>query len=164
MHSKKKARGIPNSQFSDSDLSHSADSYSTRRSQCRTAKLHQTTSKLATSTNLAVHQHHFTAPCLPLVLTKDPAMTSLTTATTDQSSLTSTMGDQLLMIKQQFQELDELKENMNVVQQDLGQYQSSHMLMAQNLQPLHSTVMEVAQAMTMMTSKLNQVHIFFEFI
>ena len=94
----------------------------------------------------------------PLVLTKDPAMTFLTTATTDQSSLTSTMGDQLLMIKQQSQELDELKENMNLVRQDLAQYQSSHMLMAQNLQALHSTVMEVAQAMTMMTSKLNQFH------
>jgi hypothetical protein len=68
------------------------------------------------------------------------------------------MGDQLLMIKQQSQELDELKENMKLVWQDLAQYQSSHMLMAQNLQALHSTVMEVAQAMIMMTSKVNQFH------
>ena len=68
------------------------------------------------------------------------------------------MGDQLLMIKQQSQELDELKENMNLVRQDLAKYQSSHMLMAQELQALHSTVMEVPQAMTMMTSELNQFH------
>ena len=83
-------------------------------------------------------------------------MVSLTTATTDQSSLTNTIGDQLVMIQQQSIELDELKANMHLVRQDLLQYQATQVNMAQNLQALHSTVQEVANAMASMTLKLNQ--------
>ena len=84
------------------------------------------------------------------------AMVSLTTATTDQSTLTNTIGDQLVMIQQQTMELDKLKANMHLVHQDMLQYQATQVNMAQNLQALHSTVQEVANAMVSMTLKLNQ--------
>ena len=60
------------------------------------------------------------------------------------------------MIQQQFIELDELKANMHLVRQDILQYQATEVNMAQNLQALHSTVQEVANAMASMTLKLNQ--------
>ena len=92
---------------------------------------------------------------LPLV-PQHQAMVSLTTATTDQSSLTSTIVDQLVMIQQQFIELDEHKTNMHLVCQDMLQYQATQVNMGQNLQTLHSTVQEVVNAMASMTLKLNQ--------
>ena len=83
-------------------------------------------------------------------------MVSLTTATTDQSSLTNTIGDQLVMMQQQSIDLEELKANMHLVRQDMLQYQATQVNMAQNLQALHSTVQEVANAMVSITLKLNQ--------
>jgi hypothetical protein len=53
-------------------------------------------------------------------------------------------------------ELDELKANMHLVHQDMLQYQPTQLNMAQNLQALHSTVQEVANATALMTLKLNQ--------
>ena len=50
----KKARSKTSEAFSDSDLSNSADSYSTHRSCCRSAKLNNTTSVLPPITTLAV--------------------------------------------------------------------------------------------------------------
>ena len=73
-----------------------------------------------------------------------------------QSSLTNTIGDQLVMIQQQSIELDELKANMHLVRQYMLQYQATQVNMAQNLQAIHSTVQEVANAMASMTLKLNQ--------
>jgi hypothetical protein len=45
---------------------------------------------------------------------------------------------------------------MHLVCQDMLQYQATQVNMAQNLQALHSTVQEVANAMASMTLKLNQ--------
>ena len=94
--------------------------------------------------------------CLLPLVPQHQAMVSLTTATTDQSSLTNTISDQLVMIQQQSIELDELKANMHLVCQDMLQYQATQVNMAQNLQALHSTVQEVAEAMASMILKLNQ--------
>ena len=94
--------------------------------------------------------------CLLPLVPQHQAMVSLTTATTDLSSLTNTIGDQLVMIQQQSIELDELKANMHLVCQDILQYQGTQVNMAQNLQALHSTVQEVANAMASMTLKLKQ--------
>jgi hypothetical protein len=60
------------------------------------------------------------------------------------------------MIQQQSIELDELKATMHLVCQDMLQYQATQVNMAQNLQALHSTIQEVANAMASMTLKLNQ--------
>jgi hypothetical protein len=83
-------------------------------------------------------------------------MTSVITTTTDQSSLTSTIGDQLVMIRQQSIELEELKIILQLICQEMGQYQETQLSMTQNVQALHSTVQEVAQAVSSMMSKLNQ--------
>ena len=72
-------------------------------------------------------------------------MTSVITATTDQSSLTSAIGDQLLMIQQQSSELEELRISLQLIRQEMGQYQATQVNMTQNVQALHSTVQEVAQ-------------------
>jgi hypothetical protein len=45
---------------------------------------------------------------------------------------------------------------MHLVCQDMHQYQATQVNMAQNLQALHSTIQEVANAMGSMTLKLNQ--------
>jgi hypothetical protein len=83
-------------------------------------------------------------------------MTLVITTTTGQSSLTSTIGDQLVMIQQQSSELEELKICLQLIHQELGQYQATQLNMTQNVQALHSTVQEFAQAMSSMMSKLNQ--------
>ena len=88
--------------------------------------------------------------------TQLPIMTSVITATTDQSSRTSTIGDQLVMIQQQSSELEALKISLQWIRQEMGQYQATQLNMTQNVQALHSTVQEVAQAMSSMMSKLNQ--------
>ena len=87
---------------------------------------------------------------------KRPTMTSLATATTDQSLLTSTMGDQLAMIQLQSQELEEMKAHMQLVRQDLSQYQATQATMAHNLHSLHSTVQEVADRKS---TRLNSSHV-----
>ena len=74
-------------------------------------------------------------------------MTSVITTTTDQSSLTSTIGDQLVMIQRQSSELEELKISLQLIRQEMGQYQETQLNMTQNVQALHSTGQEVAQAM-----------------
>ena len=157
-HPKKKTRhsGSMTTIFSDSDLSHSSDSYSTRCSCRRAAKIHQADSTSATDRTLTVipTPHKDLNPQATHI--KQPTMTSLATATTDQSSLTSTMSDQLAMIQQQSQELKEMKAHMQLVQQDLSQYQATQATMAHNLHSLHSTVQEVAHALSALTSKLNQ--------
>ena len=94
--------------------------------------------------------------CLLPLVPQHQAMVSLNTATTDQSSLTNTTGDQLVMIQHQSIELDELKANMHLVRQDMLQYQATQVNMAQNLQALHTAVQEVANVMASMTLKLNQ--------
>jgi uncharacterized membrane-anchored protein YhcB (DUF1043 family) len=66
------------------------------------------------------------------------------------------MGDQLTMIQQQSQELEEMKAHMQLVRQDLSQYQATQATMAHNLHSLYSTVQEVAHALSVLTSKLNQ--------
>ena len=152
---KKKAKASATEVFSDSELSNSVDSYSTRRSRRRLAKCSQEPAMTSPSAALQLPLHPPEACLLPLV-PQHQAMVSLTTATTDQSSLTNTIGDQLVMIQQQSIELDELKANMHLVRQDLLQYQATQVNMAQNLQALHSTVQEVANAMASMTLKLNQ--------
>ena len=153
---KKKARSKTSEAFSDSDLSNSADSYSTRRSRRRSAKLNKTTSVLPPITTLAVQPVHPQEACQRPPTTPLPVMTSEITATTDQSSLTSTLGDQLVMIQQQSSELEELKLSLQLICQQMGQYQATQLNMTQNVQALHSTVQEVAQAMSSMMSKLNQ--------
>ena len=142
--------------FSDSDLSHSSDSYSMCHSCQQAAKIHQADSTPATDCTLTVipTPHNDTNP--QAIPAKWPTMTSLATATTDQSLLTSTMGDQLAIIQQQYQELEEMKAHMQLVRQDLSQYQATQVTMAHNLHPLHSTVQEVAHALSALTSKLNQ--------
>ena len=157
-HPKKKTRhsGSTTIIFSDSDLSHSSDSYSTRRSCRRAAKIHQADSTSATDRALIVIPTPHNDPNPQAIPVKRPTMTSLATATTDQSSLTSTMGDQLAMIQQQSQELEEMKAHMQLVRQDLSQYQATQTTMAHNLHSLHSTVQEVAHALSALTSKLNQ--------
>jgi hypothetical protein len=152
---KKKAKASATEVFSDSELSNSVDSYSTRRSRRRLAKCSQEPAMTSPSAALKLPLHPPEACLLPLV-PQHQAMVSLTTATTDQSSLTNTIGDQLVMIQQQSIELDELKANMHLVRQDMLQYQATQVNMAQNLQALHSTVQEVANAMASMTLKLNQ--------
>ena len=94
--------------------------------------------------------------CLLSLVPQHQAMVSLTTATTEKSSLTNTIGDQFVLIQQRSIELDELKGNMHLVHQDMLQYQAIQVNMVQNLQALHSTVQEVANAMASMTLKLNQ--------
>ena len=91
-----------------------------------------------------------------IIPVKRPAMTSLATATTDQSLLTSTMGDQLAMIQLQSQELEEMKAHMPLVWQDLSQCQATQATLAHNLHSLHSIVQEVAHTLSALTSKLNQ--------
>ena len=82
-------------------------------------------------------------------------MASLTT-TTDQSSLTATIGDHLaLCLEQQSRELEELRFNLQSVTQEFVQYQASQNSMANNLHALHMTVKEVAQAMSVIISQLN---------
>ena len=60
------------------------------------------------------------------------------------------------MIQQQSSELEELKISLQLIHQQMGQYQETQLNMTQNVQALHSTVQEVAQAMSSMMSKLNQ--------
>ena len=97
-----------------------------------------------------------TRPCSPVTSPGCPTtMVSLTT-TTDQSSLTATVGDQLaLCLEQQSRELEELQINMQSMTQDFVQYQASQNSMANNLNALHMTVKEVAWAMSAITSQLN---------
>jgi hypothetical protein len=101
-HPKKKTRhsGSTSIIFSDSDLSHSSDSYSTRRSRQLAAKILQADSTSATDRTLTVIPTPHNDPIPQATPVKRPTMTSLATASTDQSSLTSTMGDQLAMIQQ----------------------------------------------------------------
>jgi hypothetical protein len=143
---KNKAWGKTSEAFSNSDLSNSADSYSSCRSCCHSAKLNNTTSVLTPITTLAVQPVHPQDTCQRPPTTQLPAMTPVITATTDQSSLTSTIGDQLVMIQQCLQ----------LIRQQMGQYQETQLNMTQNVQALHSTVQEVAQAMSSMISKLYQ--------
>ena len=63
--------------------------------------------------------------------TQHPIMTSVITATTDQSSLTSTLGNQLVMIQQQTIELEELKISLQLKRQEMGQYQATQVNMTQ---------------------------------
>jgi hypothetical protein len=84
------------------------------------------------SVTLKLPLHPPEACLLPLV-PQHQAMVSLTTATTDQSWLTNTIGDQLVMIQQQSIELDELNANMHLARQDMLQYQATQVNMAQNL-------------------------------
>ena len=49
-----------------------------------------------------------------------------------------------------------MKAHMQLVQQDLSQYQATQVTMAHNLHSLHSTVEEVAHALSTLTSKLYQ--------
>ena len=155
VHLTKKAKASTTEVFSDSELSNSVDSYSTRRSRRRSAKFSQVPATTSPPAALAQPVHPPEACLLPLA-PQHRAMASLTTATTDQSSLTNTIGDQLVMIQQQSLELDELKAHMHLVCQDMLQYQATQVNMAQNLHALHSTVQEVANAMASMTLKLNQ--------
>ena len=60
------------------------------------------------------------------------------------------------MIQQQSSELEALKISLQWIRQEMGQYQATQLNMTQNVQALHSTVQEVAQAMSSMMSKLNQ--------
>jgi hypothetical protein len=152
---KKEAKASATEVFSGSELSNSVDSYSTRQSCCQLAKCSQVPASTSPSVALELPLHPPDAYLLPLV-PQHQAMVLLTTATTDQSSLTNTIGNQLVMIQQQSIELDELKANMHLVRQDMFQYQATQVNMAQNLQALHSTVQEVANAMASMTLKLNQ--------
>ena len=85
--------------FSDSDLSHSSDSYSTYCSCWQAAKIHHADSTPATDHTLTVIPTPHNDPNFQVLPVKCPTMTSLATATTDQPSLTSTMGDQLAMIQ-----------------------------------------------------------------
>jgi hypothetical protein len=114
-HHSKKARSRTSEAFSDSDLSNSADSYSTHKSCCRSAKLHNTTSVLTPITTLAVQPVQLQEACQRPPTTPLPVMTSVITATTDQSSLTSTIGDQLVLIQQQSWELEELKISLELI-------------------------------------------------
>jgi hypothetical protein len=68
-----------------------------------------------------------------------PVMTFVITATTDQSSLTYTIGDQLVMIQQHSSELEELKISLQLICQEMGQYQGTQLDMTQNVQTLYST-------------------------
>ena len=142
--------------FRSSDLSNSADSYSTCRSCCHSANLNNTTSILTPITTLAVQPVHLQEAHQGPPTTQLPTMTSVITATTDQSSLTSTIGDQLVMIQQQPIELEELKISLQLICQDMGQYQVAQLNLTQNVHALHSTVQEFAQAISSMMSKLNQ--------
>ena len=155
---KKKTRhsGRTTTIFSDSDLSHSSDSYSTRCSRRQAAKIHQADSTSATDRALIIIPTPHNDPSPQVIPVKRPTMTSQATATTDQSLLTYTMGDQLAMIQLQSQELEEMKAHMQVVWQDLSQYQATQATMAHNLHSLYSTVHEVAHALSALTSKLNQ--------
>ena len=116
-HPKKKTHhsGSTTTIFSDSDLSHSSDSYSTRHGCWQAAKIHQADSTSATDRTLTVIPTPRNDPNPQATPVKWPTMTSLATATTDQSLLTSTMGDQLAMIQQQSQELEEMKAHMQLV-------------------------------------------------
>ena len=60
------------------------------------------------------------------------------------------------MIQQQSTELEELKISLQLICQEMGKYQETQLNMTQNIHSLHSTVQEVAQAMSPMMSKLNQ--------
>ena len=60
------------------------------------------------------------------------------------------------MIQQQSSELEELKISLQLIRQEMGQYQATQVNMTQNVHALHSTAQEVAQAMSSMMSKLNQ--------
>ena len=60
------------------------------------------------------------------------------------------------MIQQQSNELEELEISLQLIRQQMGQYQETQLNMTQNVHALHSTVQEVAQAMLSMMSKLNQ--------
>ena len=59
------------------------------------------------------------------------------------------------MIQQQISELEELKTSLQLIHQQMGQYQATQVNMTQNVQALHSSVQEVAQAMSSMMSRLN---------
>ena len=122
---KRKARSRTSEAFSDSDLSNCADSYSTRRNCCHSAKLSNTTSVLTPITTLAVQPVHPQDTCQRPPTTPLPIMTSVITASTDQSSFTSTIGDQLVMIQQQSSELEELKISLQLIHQEMGQYQET---------------------------------------
>ena len=101
-HPKKKAclSGSTTTIFSDSDLSHSSDSYSTRQSRRSAVKILQADPTSATDRPLTVIPIPHNDPNPQVIPVKRSTMTSLATATTDQSSLTSTMGDLLAMIQQ----------------------------------------------------------------
>ena len=60
------------------------------------------------------------------------------------------------MIQQQYIELEELKIRLQLIHQDMGQYQETKVNLTQTSHALHSTVQERAQAMSSMMSKLNQ--------
>jgi hypothetical protein len=153
---KKKAQSRTSEAFSDCDLSNSAESYSTRRSCHHSAKQNNTTSVLTPITTLAVQQVHLQEACQRPPTTQLPTMTSVITVTTDQSSLTSTIGDQLIMIQRQSSELEELKISLQFICQEMGQYQATQLNMIQNVQALHSTAQEMAQSMPSMMSNLDQ--------
>ena len=142
--------------FSDSDLSNSANSYSTCRICHCSAKLNNTTSALTPITTLAVQPVHPQEAHQRPPTTQLPILTSVITATTDQSSLPSTIRDQLVIIQQQSIEHEEQKLSFQLIRLDIGQYQETQLNITQNVQALHSTVQEVAQAMSSMMTKLNQ--------
>ena len=118
---KKKSRSRTREAFSDSDLSNSADSYSTCRCCRCSAKLNNTTIVLTPITTLAVQPVHPQETCQRPPTSQLPIMTSMITATTDQSSLTSTLGDQLVMVQQQSTELEKLKISLQLIHQEMGQ-------------------------------------------
>ena len=89
---KKKAKASATEVFSDSELSNSVDSYSTCQSHRELAKCSQGLALRSLSAALELPSHPPEACLLPLV-PQHQAMVSLTTATTDQSSLTNTKGD-----------------------------------------------------------------------
>jgi hypothetical protein len=96
---KKKAKASATEVFSVSELSNSVDSYSTCQSCCQLAKCSQGLALRSPSAALELPLHPPEACLLPLV-PQHQAIVSLTTAPSDQSSLTNTIGDQLVMIQQ----------------------------------------------------------------
>ena len=87
---KKKAKASATETFSNSELRNSVDSYSTHKSCCRLAKCSQEPAMTSPSAALKLPLHPPEACQLPLI-PQHQAMVSLTTATTDQSSLTNTV-------------------------------------------------------------------------
>ena len=152
---KKKVMTSATEIFSDSDLSNSIDSYSTRRSRRQAAKRHQVPSVTSPHTAIAVTPLCPLDTCSVPPVPQHPTMVSL--STTDQSSLTTAMVDQLAMIQQQSLELDELKASMQhhtpgavILSSHTSEYGTK------SYRPYILLSQEVAHAMASMTLKLNQ--------